>query len=688
MIEAGIGRLLVASLHQGISDLLPTRLEFYEAWLHPVGLRDGKIGLAPLAAVLSFLRLEGEPYRLIVARAGEYTAEWTVLDMPGYKRSLIRAAPLWLRVHLVMRLARAMVRRTYRGSRAIVRWRKGRGAVDLRGSIFCEVRDRVEAPLCEFYAAAIKRLMHLFGLQVDVETEQCRATGAGGQCLMTVLLRSAQALICAAVLCGWTAAAQTPPARQLVIPFENATREARVFWLSEGSAVILTDDLSALGVPAITGDDRFRAFERLRVPRVATLSLATVIRLGQVVGAAQVVVGTFELQGDEIAVRARTIRLDSGRMSPEIVERGPLADLFGVYGRIARRIVPESTVSVEQMERGHPPLAAFEQYVKGVLAEAPATQITFLTQALRLSPDFQRARVALWAVHNEQGEHRDALDIVRQVPADHRLGREARFMAGISMLHLGRHQEAFTAFNDLNRERSDPALLNNLGVVQLRRPAGSTQARAVSYFGEAVKLDEADSDLFFNLGYAFWLDRDVQGAMYWLREAVRRNPADDAAHYVLGVALQASGSAAEAAREKELARQLSSVYAEWEMKQPGVNAAPRELERLKTEIDVLASLRVEDTVVAAEQRDQRAIASFHLERGRRFFEEERDAEAIAELRRTVFLAPYESEAHLLLGRIYLRTGRAQEALDALKIAVWSDPANAEATALLEKVTKR
>ena len=78
--------------------------------------------------------------------------------------------------------------------------------------------------------------------------------------------------------------------------------------------------------------------------------------------------------------------------------------------------------------------------------------------------------------------------------------------------------------------------------------------------------------------------------------------------------------------------------------------------------------------------------AFHLERGRRFFEQERDAEAIAELRRTVFLAPYQSAAHLLLGRIYLRTGRAQEALDALKIAVWSDPANAEAKALLEKAT--
>ncbi len=146
MIEAGIGRLLVASLHQGIADLLPTRLEFYESWLNPSGLRDGRIGLAPLAAVLSFLRQEGEPYRLIAGRAGEYTAEWTVADLPAFERAIIRAAPQAIRVHLVMRIARRMIRTTYKGSRAIVRWRKGRGAVDIRGSIFCEVRDRSEQP--------------------------------------------------------------------------------------------------------------------------------------------------------------------------------------------------------------------------------------------------------------------------------------------------------------------------------------------------------------------------------------------------------------------------------------------------------------------------------------------------------------------------------------------------------------
>jgi bacteriochlorophyll 4-vinyl reductase len=188
MNDAGVGRLLVASLHQGIADLLPTRLEFYEEWLNPAGLREGRIGLAPLAAVLSFLRQEGEGYRLVAARAGEYSAEWMFEGLPSFERRLVSGMPDAIRLRLVARLARRLVRQTYGGSRAVVRWRKGRASVDLRGSIFCEVRDSVDEPLCEFYAAAIRRLMRLFSIQVEVGTERCRATGAG-QCVMSVSIQ-------------------------------------------------------------------------------------------------------------------------------------------------------------------------------------------------------------------------------------------------------------------------------------------------------------------------------------------------------------------------------------------------------------------------------------------------------------------------------------------------------------------
>jgi hypothetical protein len=189
MTDAGVGRLLVASLHQGIQDVLPTRLDFYESWLNPAGMRDGKIGLAPMAAVLSFLRQEGAPYDEIARRAGQYTAEWMVHAMSPVERRFASSLPPRIRLWYVMRLARRLVRQTYAGSRAIVRWRKGGvGAVDLRGSLFCQVREPTAQPLCEFYAAAIGRLASLFQLEVDVQTDGCRATGAP-RCVIAVAHR-------------------------------------------------------------------------------------------------------------------------------------------------------------------------------------------------------------------------------------------------------------------------------------------------------------------------------------------------------------------------------------------------------------------------------------------------------------------------------------------------------------------
>jgi Flp pilus assembly protein TadD len=477
-------------------------------------------------------------------------------------------------------------------------------------------------------------------------------------------------------------APSTPEGRRLVIPFENLRREPRLYWLTEGSAVALTDDLIALGAPAITRDDRLRAFDRLQVPAVASLSDATVIRLGGLVGASEVVLGSFEVLDDQITVRARTIRLDAGRLTPEIVQSGPLNDMFNVYARVARRLAPDSQVSTEQLVRSEPPLAAFEEYIKGLIAESPATRIAFLNQALRVAPMFHRARLALWDLYNEAGDPQKALATVRQIPVDDPLARQARFRESLSLINLQAWEQAYNLLTELNQAMPAPALLNDLGVVQLRRPPDAPGGRAVSFFAAASKLDASDPDLFFNLGYAYWVDHDLPNAVAALREAVRRNPADGQAHYVLAVALQANGRPAEASRERELARQLSSEYAKWETRSAANGPVPKGLERVKMDLDVSLQ-HLEDVLDTSGQREQREQAAFHLDAGRRLFKADRDNDAIAELRRAVFLAPYDSEAHLLLGRLYLKAGEVSQSIDELKISIWSEDTPAAHLALAQ-----
>jgi Tfp pilus assembly protein PilF len=476
--------------------------------------------------------------------------------------------------------------------------------------------------------------------------------------------------------------------RVLVVPFQNSGKDPRIGWLSEAAAALLADELNLRGVPAIRRTERVHAFEQLHLPLTAGLTRATVIKVGQLVGASEVIVGSYAVENDRIVVDAHSIRIDVGRLQPDVTERAPLEDLFGVFERVARQLSPNSQSSITNRP-AQPPLRAFENYIKGLIAESAAMQATFLETAVREFNGFDRARLALWDVRHEQGDHAAALSAVRAVAPDSPLYARARFRGAVSLMELKRFDESLDAFKKLLDAKTAPAsqsenvvapILNNLGVLLIRRGATPQSGSPAFYLTKAADADAGEPDYRFNLGYAYALAQNYSGAVYWLRETVRRNPADADAHFVLAAALQASGSAVEAARERDLARQLSAQYEARAATDPAI---PPGLERIRTELESPRDLRLDKAIVNAAQREQRELAAFHLERGRRLFEKEQDRDAMAELRRAVYLLPYEAEAHLLMGKIQSRAGRPQDAVDALKISVWSQETAAARIALAE-----
>ncbi len=438
----------------------------------------------------------------------------------------------------------------------------------------------------------------------------------------------------------------------------------------------MTDGLRTSGPGAIVRSQRVRAFEQLYLPVSGSLSRATIIKVGQLVGAADVVVGSYRVDGSTLSVTARSIRLDAGRLQPEVTERGELTELFGIFERLAGRLGRGAARPFEA-PAPHPPLDAFENYIKGLLAESPVSQASFLEASLRDAPRFDRARLALWEVRTEQADHVAALDAVRAVPSTSPSSFQARFFAGISLIELKRYDEALAVLLALIESpaagpSANAAVLNNLGVLVLRRGATPQAGSAAYYLTKATDADP-DPDYMFNLGYAYASVHTYQSALYWLREALRRNPADVDAHYVLAVALQASGNTVEATRERDLARRLSSRYEELDRRALENRAAvPPRLERMRLDAEGSWALRADQTIVNTAQREQRDLAAFHLEQGRRLFEREQDREALAELRKAVYLSPYEAQAHLLIGRIHLRGGRPADAVDAFKISIWSE----------------
>lgn len=177
MKDPGIGRVAVAALHQAIADVLPDRLEFYETWLHPRGLRDGTVGLAQFNAVLSFLRLEGDAYAAVMGRAGEHAAQWTVQDLAAARRRLVRALPGPLRRRSAASLLHDLVLASDPGCRVKTRLSGGAGEIEIRRSVFCMVRDRSPRPLCGFYAAAAAGILSGLDLDGRAVVEACEGTG-------------------------------------------------------------------------------------------------------------------------------------------------------------------------------------------------------------------------------------------------------------------------------------------------------------------------------------------------------------------------------------------------------------------------------------------------------------------------------------------------------------------------------
>jgi len=478
-------------------------------------------------------------------------------------------------------------------------------------------------------------------------------------------------------------AAQTPQSTPMVVvPFDNPTQEPRLTWMREGAAILLSEMLVSSGEVVVDREERLQAFDRLQLPAGATLSRASTIKVGQAVTASQIVSGTISLAGDQVTARARGIRIDTGRLLPEVEASGPITDLYGVFGRLAQQLRGSSAPPPAVSDRLPPTPQVFELYVKGLVAETPSTALAFLEQSLKAAPQFDRARLAIWDLHSEASDHQKALEAVSPIRTESRFSREGRFRRSLSLMNLKRFDDALETLRAMQKEEAAATVSNAIGVAELRRVATPTPGRATYYFSQAAELDPSDGDLFFNLGYAYWLDKDARASIYWLREAVRRNPGDGDAHFILGVALQQTGATAEAARERELAARLSSKYAGWELRAAGGDPVPKGLERLHEELWP-SRARVNDIMTTAGQRDQENLAAFHLDAGRRAFEREADREAIGELRRALYLSPYLAEAHLLLGRLYLRGGRPAEAVEALKIALWSEETVAAHVSLAE-----
>jgi tetratricopeptide (TPR) repeat protein len=467
------------------------------------------------------------------------------------------------------------------------------------------------------------------------------------------------------------AAAQTN-AHVLVMPFA-ATVDANApggagaaLWLGEAASLLLSEGLTSVGVDALSRDERAAAFERLHLPMSPVLTRATMIRVGEIIGATDVVFGDVHL-GAQLDVRARAIHITNASELPVVADHGALADIFALFGRVADASAAATTgrgVRGLRASAAPMPLEGFESYVKGLVATTPASQQRFLESASRLAPADPRILMALWRTYRAQGVFDKALASANAVPGTASVARQARFAVSLSLIDLKRYDGAFRELSTLDTAGPEAAIANALGVVQLRRVAPAGTRPASEFFARAAGRAPDNADYRFNLGYAYARAENGTEALAALREAVRVDATNGDAHLVMSAVLSSAGRAAEAQRERELADLLGTHVSA----STAAGKIPEGLERLDR--DLISTRPLTAAIAAPAQRDQQETAVFHLSRGRDLIAARNDREATNELKRAIYLAPYEDEPHLLLGRLYQQSGQLATAIDEFKVALW------------------
>ena len=501
--------------------------------------------------------------------------------------------------------------------------------------------------------------------------------------------RTGVTLVCLCLGLRGMARAQGPPSAGplvgpvLVMAFEPVPGTTDGGWLREGVPLLIGGALEARGIEVFDRETRREALEQLQLPRQSPVSRASALRVGELLGAGTVVVGTYAMNGTVVDIHSRALTLSPLGMSPDVPATRPVSSLFEAVASVVATLAGTGPSSGPWLPP--PSVAAFAALTEGLMADTVDEQERYLQASLTLAPDYAEARLALWALLRESGRHRAALAAVGPVAPGSRLSRQARYAAALSLVDLKRYDEAFRELRTLLKEQPAAAVANALGVVQMRRTPTAQTGEPTYYFNQSVEMAPDEPDFYFNLGYAYWRGGDAQGSAYWLREAVRRNPADADAHFVLGSALLQIGATVEGQRERSLARDLASDEERWGST-AGASGVPAGLERLSPRLRP-TQRRGQPLDAPTSASERTTLARFHMEAGRRAFDRGDDRDAMAALRRATFLSPYLAEAHLLMGRLYLRAERIEEAVAALRIALWSED-RPETRALLSEAIAR
>ncbi len=353
----------------------------------------------------------------------------------------------------------------------------------------------------------------------------------------------------------------------MLFPLENDAGQS-LAWVGEAVTLSVGEQMRIPGVDVIGRDERLEYLQRADLPSGMQLSTGSMIRVGQIAEVDYLVTGRYSGTEDRLDIKLQVIDLKTMRRGGAISATGPLNMLPQMENALAYDIITNSglnkTLARDRFrERTRKvPNNAYAQFVESLQVTNEEDQILAIKRAVTLYPNFPEALFRLGRYYYDAGNCESA---IRYLEAARRQGGylEAQFMLGVCYLRKDSFAEAVRAYSSIAATSPSVAVLNNLGVAEVRQ---GDYALAVQHLLEADRLSKSDPAVALNLAILRYLQGNMEAAESILEQIVAGHPYRPLVLCLLSRVLNARGQPEKAA----------SVLAE-------ANRIGAETEKLQTE---------------------------------------------------------------------------------------------------------
>jgi len=209
------------------------------------------------------------------------------------------------------------------------------------------------------------------------------------------------------------AAEEYQPVVLAIMPFTNTSGQKENDWLCTGIAESISTKLGSL--PYFSLVERLRlaeAMKEIELGQTGLISESTAARTGQMAGAEELVIGSFQVVGQTIRINARFLKVEEATAHTTAEATGKLDQIFELQDKIVASFLANMSLPLNDQEKSllaakptNSPEAfqlysrAMDTYTPEGKAQSDEQRIALLDQSTRIDPNFAPAYISLGDIY-------------------------------------------------------------------------------------------------------------------------------------------------------------------------------------------------------------------------------------------------------------------------------------------------